>query len=152
MLDPIFDFVYLAHDVRMEHNVLPIHPGLDVLRGKFRAETRLARLAHGEFLDDFLVENQAAAHRRLAFAHRLEPQDTLPPKPVFAAENTLHVQPLFQVVARQDELGGFARGKNAAVITAFDSAKFRKFAALRQMLGNELAEKVRLQVRHQSQD
>ena len=107
-------------------------------------KARLADRADGELFHDFRIENQAAAHQRFAFTHRFEPEDALLRKPVLAAQDALHFEALFQVVACEDELGGFAGGQDTAVVRAFNAAEFGKVAAFGKVFGNNFAEKIRL--------
>lgn len=71
----------------------------------------------------------------------------LPGKPVLIAQDALYLEPFFQVVACEDKLSGFTGGQQTAVIRAFYAAEFGEVAALGKVLGNDFAEKIRLQVR-----
>lgn len=58
----------------------------------------------------------------------------------------MYIEAFFEVVAGEDEQGGFAGGKDVAVIVAFDAAKFGKVAAGREVLGDDFAEEAGLEV------
>ena len=70
---------------RVQHEVVPLHLGLDVLGREVGAEPGQADRAGGEPLDDLGVEDQPPAHHWLALAHRVEPQHVPPGEPVLAA-------------------------------------------------------------------
>lgn len=70
---------------------------------------------------------------------------------MLAAEHALHLETLFEIVAGKDKLGGFAGRQNAAMVRPFHAAELGKVAALGKMLGDELTEKVGLDVRNKGE-
>lgn len=145
--DPMFDLVDLAKGVRMEHEVVPRHVRFDVLGWKLDAEPGLADSAERQLFDDLRIQDQSAAHDWLPFRNRREPENTFFREPMVAVEQALHFEPLVEIVAGEDELGGFAGGKDAAMVRAFYPAELGKVAAFWEMLDDDPREEIGLDVR-----
>ncbi len=70
---------------------------------------------------------------------------------MLAGQQPLHLEPSAQVVAGEHELRGLAGRQHAAVVLAPHAAELRQVAPVRQVLGDELSQGVRSQMRYQGQ-
>lgn len=112
----------------MQHQIVPVHIGFDILGRKLHTELRPTADAGGEKFNNIGVEQQSVAHKGFTCRHAVDPEQPLPDKAGVITEQTLNGKPFGEVVTRQDKLCRFAGGQSPPVILAFYAPKFGQVA------------------------